>query len=146
KLASVVMANSEMEKPSKEKELKQPSSSSAPPPSQELSSSVSAGPDWSGFQASSAPMQPHGFVTSSPQPHPYMWRVQHMMPPYGTPPHPYVTMYPPGGMYAHPSMPPGSYPYSPMPSPNGVTEASVSSSHFSSNGTCLLFSLLLDHK
>ncbi|CAN7006952.1 unnamed protein product [Brassica rapa subsp. trilocularis] len=118
------MANSEMEKPSKEKELKQPSSSSAPPPSQELSSSVSAGPDWSGFQASSAPMQPHGFVTSSPQPHPYMWRVQHMMPPYGTPPHPYVTMYPPGGMYAHPSMPPGSYPYSPMPSPNGVTEAS----------------------
>lgn len=44
------MANSEMEKPSKEKELKQPSSSSAPPPSQELSSSVSAGPDWSGFQ------------------------------------------------------------------------------------------------
>ncbi|XP_022571656.1 bZIP transcription factor 16 isoform X3 [Brassica napus] len=102
------MANSEMEKPSKEKELKQPSSSSAPPPS----------------QASSAPMQPHGFVTSSPQPHPYMWRVQHMMPPYGTPPHPYVTMYPPGGMYAHPSMPPGSYPYSPMPSPNGVTEAS----------------------
>lgn len=29
-----------------------------------------------------------------------------MMPPYGTPPHPYVAMYPPGGMYAHPSMPP----------------------------------------
>jgi len=28
------------------------------------------------------------------------------MPPYGTPPHPYVAMYPPGGMYAHPSMPP----------------------------------------
>ena len=79
-----------------------------------------------------------------------------MMPPYGTPPHPYVAMYPPGGMYGHPSMPPvryfycsglctetvwlliisltyfvlyqGSYPYSPyaMPSPNGMTEASVS--------------------
>lgn len=77
------------------------------------------------------------------------------MPPYGTPPpHPYVTMYPPGGMYGHPSMPPviamgyvlkivwfsdhfinlffvmyqGSYPYSAyaMPSPNGMTEASVS--------------------
>ncbi|KAI7742563.1 hypothetical protein M8C21_009329 [Ambrosia artemisiifolia] len=49
------------------------------------------------------------------------------MPPYGTPPHPYVAMYPPGGIYAHPSMPPGSYPYSPyaMPSPNGVAEASV---------------------
>ncbi|XP_013629839.1 PREDICTED: transcription factor HBP-1a-like isoform X3 [Brassica oleracea var. oleracea] len=105
------MASSEMEKSSKEKEPKQPSSSSAPPSS----------------QASSAPMQPHGFVTSSPQPHPYMWGVQQMMPPYGAPPHPYVTMYPPGGMYAHPSMPPeGSYPYSPyaMHSPNGMTVAS----------------------
>jgi hypothetical protein len=51
-------------------------------------------------------MPPHGYVASSPQPHPYMWGVQHMMPPYGTPPHPYVTMYPPGGMYAHPSLPP----------------------------------------
>lgn len=28
------------------------------------------------------------------------------MPPYGTPPHPYVAMYPHGGLYAHPSMPP----------------------------------------
>ncbi|KAL9328590.1 hypothetical protein ACSQ67_003593 [Phaseolus vulgaris] len=48
------------------------------------------------------------------------------MPPYGTPPHPYVAMYPPGGIYAHPSMPPGSYPFSPfaMPSPNGIAEAS----------------------
>ncbi|KAF3546003.1 hypothetical protein DY000_02001860, partial [Brassica cretica] len=124
KLVSVVKASSEMEKSSKEKEPKQPSSSSAPPSSQEPSSAVSAGvatPDWSGFQASSAPMQSHGFVTSSPQPHLYMWGVQHMMPP-----HPYVTMYPPGGMYAHPSMPPGSYPNSPyaMHSPNGVTEAS----------------------
>ncbi|KAI3788097.1 hypothetical protein L2E82_00760 [Cichorium intybus] len=32
----------------------------------------------------------------------------HLMPPYGTPPHPYVAMYPPGGIYAHPSMPPRS--------------------------------------
>uniref|UniRef100_A0A0D3C4B7 G-box binding protein multifunctional mosaic region domain-containing protein n=1 Tax=Brassica oleracea var. oleracea TaxID=109376 RepID=A0A0D3C4B7_BRAOL len=50
----------------------------------------------------------------------------HVMPPYGTPPHPYVTMYPPGGMYGHPSMPPGSYQYSPyaMPSQNGMAEAS----------------------
>lgn len=32
------------------------------------------------------------------------------MPPYGTPPHPYVAMYP-HGVYAHPSMPPVfSYP------------------------------------
>ncbi|CAA7024137.1 unnamed protein product [Microthlaspi erraticum] len=123
------MASSEMDKSSKEKEPKTPPpASSAPPPpsSQEPSSAVSAGmatPDWTGFQAYS-PMPPHGYVASSPQPHPYMWG--HMMPPYGTPPHPYVTMYPPGGMYAHPSMPPGSYPYSPyaMPSPNGMAEAS----------------------
>lgn len=32
--------------------------------------------------------------------------LQHLMPPYGTPPHPYVAMYPPGGLYAHPSIPP----------------------------------------
>ncbi|CAL5429464.1 unnamed protein product [Camellia sinensis] len=50
----------------------------------------------------------------------------HIMPPYGTPPHPYVAMYPHGGIYAHPSMPPGSYPFSPfaIPSPNGIAEAS----------------------
>ncbi|CAN6832634.1 unnamed protein product, partial [Brassica oleracea] len=124
-LSLVIMASNEMEKSSKEKE---PTTPPPPPSSQEPSSAVSAGmatPDWSGFQAYS-PMPPHGFVASSPQPHPYMWGVQHMIPPYGTPPHPYVAMYPPGGMYGHPSMPPGSYPYSPyaMPSPNGMTEAS----------------------
>lgn len=82
-------------------------------------------PDWTGFQPYPH-MPPHGFMASSPQGHPYMWGVQHLMPPYGTPPHPYVAMYPPGGIYAHPSMPPGSYPYSPypMPSPNGLAEAS----------------------
>ncbi|KAJ6943075.1 bZIP transcription factor 16-like [Populus alba x Populus x berolinensis] len=54
-----------------------------------------------------------------------MWGVQHIMPPYGTPPHPYVAMYP-HGVYAHPSIPPGSYPFSPfaMPSPNGIAEVS----------------------
>ncbi|CAN8313926.1 unnamed protein product [Cochlearia groenlandica] len=120
-----------MEKSDKEKEViaQPPPSSSSSTASQEPSSAaVSAGaatPDWSGFQAYSS-MQPHGYVASSPQPHPYMWGVQHMMPPYGTPSHPYVAMYPPGGMYAHPSLPPGSYPYSPyaMPSPNGIADAS----------------------
>ncbi|KAH0911036.1 hypothetical protein HID58_034357 [Brassica napus] len=118
------MGSSEVDKSGEENEPKTPSSSSAPVTSQEPSSAV-ATPDWSGFQAYS-PMPPHGYVASSPQPHPYMWGVQHMMPPYGTPPHPYVAMYPPGGMYAHPSIPPGSYPYSPyaMPSPNGMAEAS----------------------
>ncbi|KAF8412775.1 hypothetical protein HHK36_000745 [Tetracentron sinense] len=86
-------------------------------------------PDWTGFQAYS-PIPPHGFfhssVASSPQAHPYMWGAQHLMPPYGTPPHPYVAMYPHGGLYAHPSMTPGSHPFSPyaMPSPNGNAEAS----------------------
>ncbi|KAG5384854.1 hypothetical protein IGI04_036324 [Brassica rapa subsp. trilocularis] len=118
------MGSSEVDKSGEENEPKTPSSSSAPVTSQEPSSAV-ATPDWSGFQAYS-PMPPHGYVASSPQPHPYMWGVQHMIPPYGTPPHPYVAMYPPGGMYAHPSIPPGSYPYSPyaMPSPNGMAEAS----------------------
>ncbi|KAL1192534.1 bZIP transcription factor 68 [Cardamine amara subsp. amara] len=124
------MGSSEMEKSGKEKDPKTPPLSSpapVPAPSQEPSSAVGAGmatPDWSGFQAYS-PMPPHGYVASSPQPHPYMWGVQHMMPPYGTPPPPYVAMYPPGGMYAHPSIPQGSYPYSyGIPSPNGIAEAS----------------------
>ncbi|XP_012574643.1 bZIP transcription factor 16 isoform X2 [Cicer arietinum] len=117
------MGNSEMDKSAKEKESKTP-----PPTSQEQTSTTTStgpvNPDWASFQAYS-PMPPHGFMASSPQAHPYMWGVQHIMPPYGTPPHPYV-MYPHGGIYAHPSMPPGSYPFSPyaMPTPNGIAEAS----------------------
>ncbi|KAK6947365.1 Basic-leucine zipper domain [Dillenia turbinata] len=114
------MGSSEMDKTAKE---------SKSPTTQEQSSATSTGtvnPDWSGFQAYS-PMPHHRFLASSPQAHPYMWGVQHIMPPYGTPPpHPYVAMYPHGGIYAHPSIPPGSYPFSPfaMPSPNGIAEAS----------------------
>lgn len=84
-------------------------------------------PDWPTFQAYS-PIPPPGFfhsgVGSSPQPHPYIWGAQHLMPPYGTPP-PYV-MYPHGGIYAHPTMAPGSHPFSPyaMTSPNGNAETS----------------------
>ncbi|CAL9050774.1 unnamed protein product [Musa banksii] len=80
---------------------------------------VTVYPDWSTFQAYS-PIPPHGFfhspVGSSPQPHPYMWGPQHLMPPYGTPPPPYV-MYPPGG---------GVHPFSPyaMASPSSNIEAS----------------------
>ncbi|XP_065877322.1 bZIP transcription factor 16 [Euphorbia lathyris] len=118
------MGSSETDKTAKEKEAKPPAAAA----SQEQSSTTSTGtvnPDWAGFQAYS-PIPPHGFLASSPQAHPYMWGVQHIMPPYGTPPHPYVAMYPHGGIYAHPSMPPGSYPFSPFPmaSPNGVAEAS----------------------
>ncbi|KAK9274532.1 hypothetical protein L1049_021781 [Liquidambar formosana] len=113
-----------MDKPAKDKDSK----ATTPVTTQEQASTTSTGtvnPDWSGFQAYS-PIPPHGFLASSPQAHPYMWGVQHIMPPYGTPPHPYVAMYPHGGIYAHPSMPPGSYPFSPfaMPSPNGIAEAS----------------------
>ncbi|XP_077247316.1 bZIP transcription factor 1-B-like isoform X2 [Tasmannia lanceolata] len=72
-------------------------------------------PDWAKFQAySPIPHPPHGFfhssVASSPPAHPYMWGPQHLIPPYGTPPHPYVAMYPHGRFYAHPSMPPGAMP------------------------------------
>ncbi|MED6220339.1 hypothetical protein PIB30_043947 [Stylosanthes scabra] len=120
------MGSSEMDKTPKEKESK-----TTPPASQEQSSATSTGtvnPDWSSFQAYS-PIPPHGFMASSPQAAPYMWGVQHIMPPYGTPTHPYVAMYPHGGIYAHPSMPPGSYPFSPfpMPSPNGTPAAGIHS-------------------
>ncbi|XP_071730526.1 bZIP transcription factor 16-like [Rutidosis leptorrhynchoides] len=107
------------------KEAKDTTKEPKTPNSQEQTSGAVTGtvnPDWTGFQPYPH-MPPHGFMASSPQAHPYMWGVQHLMPPYGTP-HPYV-MYPPGGIYAHPSMPPGSYPYPyAMPSPNGVVEAS----------------------
>ncbi|KAJ6712143.1 G-BOX-BINDING FACTOR 3-RELATED [Salix purpurea] len=117
------MVSSDLDKNGKEKEAKPPSAA----PTQEQPSTASAttvNPDWSGFQAYS-PIPPPGFMASSPQAHPYMWGVQHIMPPYGTPPHPYVAMYP-HGVYAHPSIPPGSYPFSPfaMPSPNGIAEVS----------------------
>ncbi|EEF43527.1 bZIP transcription factor 16 isoform X2 [Ricinus communis] len=118
------MGSSDMDKTAKEKESK----TQPPTTTQEQSSATTTGtvnPDWTGFQAYS-PIPPHGFVASSPQAHPYMWGVQPIMPPYGTPPHPYVAMYPHSGIYAHPSIPPGSYPFSPfaMPSPNGIAEAS----------------------
>ncbi|KAF3951299.1 hypothetical protein CMV_023035 [Castanea mollissima] len=118
------MGSSEMDKQAKEKEPKTPPVTTT---AQEQSTTTTTGavnPDWSGFQAYS-PIPPHGFLASSPQAPPYMWGVQHIMPPYGTPPHPYVAMYPHGGIYAHPSIP-GSYPFSPfaMPSPNGMAEAS----------------------
>ncbi|XP_065042024.1 bZIP transcription factor 1-B-like isoform X2 [Musa acuminata AAA Group] len=92
------------------------------PPATSSNPSASLCPDWSGFQ-----IPPHGFfhspIVSSPQAHPYMWGPQHLMPPYGTPPPPYV-MYP-HGIYAHPSTPPGLHPFSPyaMTSPNGNAEA-----------------------
>nr|GEY74017.1 hypothetical protein [Tanacetum cinerariifolium] len=90
------MGSKETDKPAKESK---DDSAKETPTSQEQSSGTATGavtPDWTAFQAYS-PMPPHGFLASGPQPNPYMWGVQ------------------------------GSYPYSPypMPSPNGVPEASV---------------------
>ncbi|CAA7035794.1 unnamed protein product [Microthlaspi erraticum] len=67
-------------------------------------------PDWSNSMQAyyGGGGTPNPFFPSpvgSPSPHPYMWGAQHhMMPPYGTPV-PYPAMYPPGAVYAHPSMP-----------------------------------------
>ncbi|XP_043718275.1 bZIP transcription factor 1-B-like [Telopea speciosissima] len=123
-----MMGSSEMDTPAKASKTSTPTST---PTTQEQppTTSTAAVYDWSGFQAYPH-IPPHGFfhssVGSSPQVHPYMWGAQHLMPPYGTPPPPYVAMYPHGGMYAHPTLPPGSHPFSPyaMPSPNGNAEAS----------------------
>ncbi|PIA63715.1 hypothetical protein AQUCO_00201218v1 [Aquilegia coerulea] len=123
------MGNEENEAPTKSP--KPSTTQEQPPPS----SPATVFHDWASFQAyynsaGTPPIPPPGYfhpsVASSPQAHPYMWG-QHMLPPYGTPPPPYVTMYPHGGLYAHPSMPPGSHPYNPyaMLSPNGTAEASV---------------------
>ncbi|CAN8328130.1 unnamed protein product [Cochlearia groenlandica] len=67
-------------------------------------------PDWSNsmqayYGGGGAPNPYFPTPVGSPSPHPYMWGAQHhMMPPYGTPV-PYPAMYPPGTVYAHPSMP-----------------------------------------
>ncbi|CAM8934457.1 unnamed protein product [Rhodiola kirilowii] len=111
-----------------EKSLKDKESKTVPAATQEQSSATSTGAvnvEWPVFQAFS-PMPAHSYLASSPQVHPYMWGMQHVVPPYGAPA-PYIAMYPHNsGIYAHPPMPPGSYPFSPypMPSPNGIVEAS----------------------
>ncbi|CAK8562044.1 unnamed protein product [Lathyrus sativus] len=120
------MSSSDVDKTLKEKEPKTPPVATSQEQSSTATGTPAVNPEWANYQAYS-PIPPPGYMASSPQGHPYMWGVQHIMPPYGTPPHPYVAMYPPhGGIYAHPSMPPGSYPFSPyaMPSPNGMVDAS----------------------
>ncbi|KAI4364752.1 hypothetical protein MLD38_020806 [Melastoma candidum] len=121
------MGGSESDKPIKEKEPKVAPSTAQEPSATTNTPTRAVAPDWSGFQAYSPIPPPPGFLASSPHGQPYMWGVQHIMPPYGAAPHPYVAMYPHGGIYAHPSIPPGSYPFSPfaMPSPNGIVEATT---------------------
>lgn len=71
----------------------------ATPTYQDWSSSMQA---YYGGGATPAPF--FASTVASPGTHPYLWGGQHpIMSPYGTPV-PYQAMYPPGGVYAHPSM------------------------------------------
>lgn len=119
-----VMGTGEMGTPSKT--TKTSTSQDQPPPT---TVAMSYPPEWAAaFQAyyssGMTPMPPPGYfpstVSSGPQPHPYMWGAQPLMPPYGTPP-PFASMYPHGGIYAHPSMPAGSHPFSPYSLATGNT-------------------------
>lgn len=74
--------------------------------------SIHVYPDWVGMQAYYGPrfaLPPYynSAIVSGHAPHQYMWGPpQHMMAPYGAP---YATVYSPGGMYAHPPVPPGPH-------------------------------------
>ncbi|XVE73766.1 hypothetical protein DITRI_Ditri11bG0144000 [Diplodiscus trichospermus] len=57
-------------------------------------------------------------VASGHAPPPYMWGPQPMMPPYGAP---YATIYPHGGVYAHPAVPLGSHGHGVPSSPAAAT-------------------------
>uniref|UniRef100_A0A7C8Z021 BZIP domain-containing protein n=1 Tax=Opuntia streptacantha TaxID=393608 RepID=A0A7C8Z021_OPUST len=75
---------------------------------QEAPTTMPPYPDWSSSMQAyyGAGATPPFFASpvASPAPHPYMWGGQHpMMPPYGTPVH-YPALYPPGGVYPHPSV------------------------------------------
>lgn len=90
-------------------EQSSPAKQSKPTTTQETPPPLSY-PDWqSSMQAyygSGAAPPFFASTVASPPPHPYMWGGhQHpMMPPYGTPV-PYPAMYPPAGVYGHPTMP-----------------------------------------
>ncbi|KAK7252897.1 hypothetical protein RIF29_37158 [Crotalaria pallida] len=86
-----------------------PAKPSKSPSSTQVKPEAPSYPDWSSsMQAYYAPgATPPPYFASTvapPTPHPYMWGSQHpLMPPYGT--HvPYPAMYPPGSVYAHPSI------------------------------------------
>ncbi|QCD81732.1 G-box-binding factor 1 isoform X2 [Vigna unguiculata] len=70
---------------------------------------VPAYPDWSSsmqayYSTGATPPPFFASTVASPTPHPFLWGSQHpLMPPYGTPV-PYPALYPPGSIYAHPSM------------------------------------------
>ncbi|KAA8531831.1 hypothetical protein F0562_006452 [Nyssa sinensis] len=85
-----------------------PAKPSKPTASTQETTSMPPYPDWSSSMQAyyGAGATPPFFASTvaSPTPHPYLWGGQHpLMPPYGTPV-PYPALYPPGGVYAHPSM------------------------------------------
>ncbi|KAI3726478.1 hypothetical protein L1987_66275 [Smallanthus sonchifolius] len=89
------------EESSPAKHSKSTSNQETPPPSyQDWSSSMQA------YYGSGVAPPFFASTVASPTPHPYaVWAGQHpMMPPYGTPV-PYAALYPPAGVYGHPSMP-----------------------------------------
>ncbi|KAJ0987272.1 hypothetical protein J5N97_005628 [Dioscorea zingiberensis] len=96
------------------KEVDTPITTQKSSPSQDPTPTPQAAyPDWASFHAyynsgGTTPVAPPGYfhfpVASSPQGQPYMWTPQ-ILPPYGTPSSPYVAIYPPMGLYPHPSPP-----------------------------------------
>ncbi|KAH9314326.1 hypothetical protein KI387_022953 [Taxus chinensis] len=78
---------------------------------QEQPASAPTYPDWATFQAYYGPgvtPPPPPYFASGPTPHPYIWGGQPLLSPYATAP-PYAAVYPPGGIYGHPSVPPGAH-------------------------------------
>ncbi|XP_059645510.1 G-box-binding factor 1 isoform X2 [Cornus florida] len=81
---------------------------SKPPTSLQEAPPTPSYPDWSSSMQAyyGAGATPPFFAptVASPTPHPYLWGSQHpLIPPYGSPV-PYPALYPPGGVYAHPTM------------------------------------------
>ncbi|KAK8611975.1 hypothetical protein V6N13_132009 [Hibiscus sabdariffa] len=97
--------------------------SSSPVPTDQAN--IHVYPDWAAMQAYYGPrvtMPPYynSVVASGHAPPPYMWGPpQPMMPPYGAP---YATIYPHGGVYAHPAVPLAATPVETPTKTSGNTE------------------------
>jgi plant G-box-binding factor len=89
-------------------------------------------PDWQAFQAYYGPgvTPPPAYfaspVASGPTPPPYMWGGQPLMTPYGTTP-PYAAVYQHGGIYTHPSVPPGAHSFNQYSAPSAGNPTEVAS-------------------
>ncbi|MCO5553266.1 hypothetical protein L7F22_006787 [Adiantum nelumboides] len=106
------MGSGEMGTPTKTTKTSTPQEQT--PPAATTTSAMSY-PEWAAalqayYSSGMSPLPHPGYypstMGSAPQPHPYMWGAQPMVPPpFGTPP-PYAALYPHGGMYGHPPMTP----------------------------------------